>query len=254
MTPHDLAAAHAIDALNAEELDAFTPHLDECPSCQDQVASVREAAARLGASGVLSGTDSPGAAPTSLRSSVLASAASTPQVAALDSSPVGDPNAPAAVFRTRRHLPVSWIGTAAAAILAAALGMGVGGYLASKPDAPILAAHEQAMRIISAPDAHTMNVPLGRSSLVMSEGYAGAVLMGDTTPMPAHGKEYQVWMEHPDGSMAPGPTFMPDADGTYMVLMTGDMGDVATVLVTTEPSGGSTSPTGPTVAEVSLGT
>lgn len=270
MTPHDFAAAYAIDALDPAERASFARHLDECPSCQDQVRSVHDAAAHLGATGALSGVGSPGPAPASLRTSVLAGVGATSQVssratpgrASFDPAipdpatpdPAADPPARIEPARTRRHFPVAWIGVAASAIVALALGVGVGGFLASDADDPSLATHEQAMRIISASDAHTMSVPLGRSSLVMSEDYGGAVLMGDTTPMPAHGTEYQIWMSHPDGTVAPGPTFMPDADGTYMVLVSGDMGDVATVMVTTEPPGGSMSPTGPMVAEVSLGT
>jgi anti-sigma-K factor RskA len=253
VTPHDLAAAYAIDALDPEDLAVFSRHLDDCPSCQEQVSSIREAAAALGASGALSGMGAPGrGAPASLRASVLASVGSTPQVAA--TSPLAQQlPAPIAVARARRRIPVAWIGTAAAAVLAVALGIAIGGYVSSNPDGPALAAHEQAMRIISAPDAHTMSVALGRSSLVMSADYAGAVLMGDTTPMPAAGTEYQVWMGHADGTSAPGPTFMPDAAGTYMVLMSGNMGDVAKVFVTAEPMGGSPSPTGPMVAGVTLG-
>jgi len=258
MNLHDLAAAYAIDALEPEERDAFTRHLDECPSCREQVHSVRDAAAILGTTGALSGVGSPGPAPASLRSSVRASLDATPQVPSTSHPAIPDPaeHAPARIdpARTRRHFPVAWIGTAAAAVVALALGVGVGGFLGSDPNGPALAAHEQAMRIISASDAHSMNVPLGRSSLVMSEDYAGAVLMGDTTPMPAKGTEYQIWMGHSDGTAAPGPTFMPDAEGTYMVLVSGDMDDVAKVFVTTEPSGGSTTPSGPMIAEVSLGT
>ena len=270
MTPHDLAAAYAVDALEPEDLDAFVGHLDGCSSCRDQVASVREAAAALGASGALSGVGSPGAAPASLRASVLARVASAPQVPAAGADPSDEPHPPAsryapagpqasadalppvATSRPRRRIPVAWIGTAAAALLAAALGMGVGGYLASNPDGPALAEHEQAMRIISAPDAQTMSVALGRSELVMSATYDGAVLMGDTTPMPAAGNEYQVWMEHADGSMAAGPTFMPNADGTYMVLVSGAMGGVAKIFVTAEPAGGSVTPTGHMLAGVDL--
>lgn len=259
MTPHDLAPAYAVDALDAEDLALFTGHLDDCASCRDQVASVRGAAAMLGASGALSvgGPGAPVAAPASLRASVLASVGSTPQAPPTQHPATQQPSkldpAPVGAARSRRLIPVAWIGMAAAAILAAAFGIVIGGYLSSNPDGPALAAHEQAMRIISAPDAHTTSVPLGRSSLVMSADYAGAVLMGDTTPMPAAGTEYQVWMGHADGTAAPGPTFMPDAAGTYMVLMSGNMGDVAKVFVTAEPMGGSPSPTGPMVADVTLG-
>ena len=243
MTPHELSAAYALDALDPEDLDGFREHLDECVSCRDEVASFREAAATLGATGALSGVGAtgpaPGPAPASLRRAVLAGVAWTHQ----ESAPQVRPP------RTPRRL--AWIGTAAAAIAALALGVGVGGFLAS--DDPALAAHEQAMRIISAPDAHTETLPLGRSSLVMSEDYAGAVLMGDTAPMPAKGTEYQIWMGHADGTAAPGPCFVPDADGTYMVLLSGDMGGVSKVFVTTEPPGGSEAPSGPMIAEADLG-
>ena len=270
MTPHDLSAAHALGALDPDDLDAFTRHLDECPSCRDDVASFREAAATLGASGALSGVGSPGPAPASLRRAVLAGVAWTHQESApqdsadqdsadqdsADQAPAAAPRAeaplseaPLTEARTPRRL--AWIGTAAAAVAALALGVGVGGFLAS--DDPALAAHEQAMLIISAPDARTMSVPLGRSSLVMSEDYAGAVLMGDTAPMPTKGTEYQIWMGRADGTAAPGPCFVPDADGTYMVLLSGDMGGVSKVFVTTEPPGGSQAPSGPMIAEANLG-
>ena len=248
MTIHDLAAGFAVDALDPDDLDAFTRHLPECPDCEAEVASLRETAARLGASGALSGVGAPGAAPTALRERTLLAAADAPQAPAPDTAA---PRAAAtSAARARRRLPVAWIGTAAAAVLAAALGIGVGGYLASDPNGPALAEHEQAMRIIAAGDAHSMVVPLGRSSLIMSEEYSGAVLMGDTVPMPAHGTEYQVWMVHADGTMDAGPMFMPDAEGAFMVVMDGDMSQVSEFMVTTEPPGGSDAPTGPAVAVV----
>lgn len=260
MTPHDLAAAYALDALDPDDLEAFTRHLTKCASCVDEVLSLREVAATLGASAALSGSASLGPAPASLRDAVLAGVGAARQVSAgADvSGAVPAAEAPTRMAMERAVVPrvpshLTWIGAAAAAIVALALGVGVGGFLARDVDDPALAAHEQAMRIISAPDAHAMSVPLGRSSLVMSEDYAGAVLMGDTTPMPAAGTEYQLWMGHADGTAAPGPTFMPNADGTYMVLLAGDMGDVSKVFVTTEPAGGSEIPSGPMVAETKLG-
>ena len=121
-------------------------------------------------------------------------------------------------------------------------------------DDPALAAHEQAMLIISAPDAHTMSVPLGRSSLVMSEDYAGAVLMGDTAPMPAKGTEYQIWMGH-DGRHDGARTraSCPTRTAPTWSCVAGDMSDVSKVFVTTEPPGGSDAPSGPMIAEANLG-
>jgi anti-sigma-K factor RskA len=245
VTLHDLAAAYAVDALDTDELAAFTAHLDGCSACREEVASLRETAAVVGASGALSGIAETGRAPAALRARVVAAAPRTPQVSAPRSpSPAAAPTRP-----SRR--PLAWLGAAAAAVLVAALGIGVGGFLSGSPDAE-LAAHEQAMRIISAEDAHTMSVPLGHSSFVMSESYGGAVLMGDATPMPTPGTEYQVWMAHASGSPEAGPTFMPEHDGTYMVLMNGDMDGVTEIYVTMEPPGGSSTPTGPMVAEANV--
>ncbi len=251
MTLHDLAAAYAIDALDPDERAAFATHLDGCSACRDQVASLRETASLLGASGALSGVGDTGRAPATMRATVLATAARTPQQKAPRRAPVADADEPRT---SRRWTPgVAWLGAAAAAVLVVALGIGIGGFLTGKSDNGTLAAHEQAMRIISAEDAHTMTVPLGQSSFIMSQTYGGAVLMGDEAPMPSPGKEYQVWMSHADGTSEAGPAFMPEHDGTYMVLMKGDMNGVTDIYVTMEPPGGSTAPTGPMVAEAHIG-
>jgi len=249
MTLHDLAAAYAVDALDADERAAFTAHLAGCSACRDQVASLRETAALVGASGALSGLAEPGRAPAAMRSRVIRQAARTPQQSSRGTHRIVGIEAEPARRAPRRA--IVWLGAAAAAVLVAAFGIGIGGYLSGSPDAA-LAAHEQAMRIISAEDAHTMSVPLGHSSFVMSESYGGAVLMGDAAPMPTAGMEYQVWMGHANGAPEPGPTFMPEHDGTYMVLMNGDMDGVTEIYVTMEPPGGSETPSGPMVAEADV--
>ncbi len=244
MTIHDLAAAYAVDALDPDELAAFTAHLEGCSACRDQVASLREAVALVGATGALSDGASD-AAPATLRVAVLAQARRTDQEPA--ALPVSAPR------RGRPRRLVAWVGAAAAAVLVAAFGIGVAAFLHGGPESAALAEHEQAMRIISASDAHTMSVPLGRSSFIMSASYGGAVLMGDTAPMPDPGTEYQLWMTHADGTSEAGPAFMPSHDGTFMVLVDGNMDGVTEIYVTMEPPGGSKTPTGPMVAEAHVG-
>ena len=44
---HGLSGAYAVDALDSDERAAFEEHLAQCPECQAEVASLREAATQL---------------------------------------------------------------------------------------------------------------------------------------------------------------------------------------------------------------
>jgi hypothetical protein len=62
--------------------------------------------------------------------------------------------------------------------------------------------------------------------------------------VPPAGKTYMVWLARP--GRAPEPTsalFTPRRDGSATASVTGDLDGVETVLVNTEPVGGSTTPT-----------
>ncbi len=68
--------------------------------------------------------------------------------------------------------------------------------------------------------------------------------MADNLPQPDPGKVYMVWIQRP--GHAPEPTsalFTPRRDGSATASVTGDLDGVETVLVNTEPLGGSTTPT-----------
>jgi anti-sigma factor RsiW len=46
---HTLAGAYAMDAISAADRDRFERHLAGCQECTEEIASLREATARLGA-------------------------------------------------------------------------------------------------------------------------------------------------------------------------------------------------------------
>src|SRR4029078_7862244 len=50
--PHDLVAAYAMDALDADEEREFERHLASCERCREELARVGEAAAGLAAGAV----------------------------------------------------------------------------------------------------------------------------------------------------------------------------------------------------------
>lgn len=255
MTLHDLVGAYALHALDPDDLLAFEDHLPGCSACRDAVATFQDAASGLGATGALDVPGTARRAPEGLRGRVLTAARSAPQADADAGTPSGGAGAadfPPSADHSR--VPAwRWVTGIAAAAAAVVLGVVVGVSLVNEPAEQELAAHEDAMRIMSAPDAQSVAVPLGRSTFVMSESFNGALLMGDLAPMPAGGMEYQVWTSHGGDDMEPGPTFMPDADGSYLVLLAGDMDGLTWLCVTEEPMGGSAAPTSDPVVGVTIG-
>ena len=47
MDPHDLTAAYALDALDADETEAYERHLGQCEECREQLAELNDTAASL---------------------------------------------------------------------------------------------------------------------------------------------------------------------------------------------------------------
>jgi anti-sigma-K factor RskA len=45
--PHDLTAAYALDALDADETEAYERHLGQCEECREQLAELNDTAASL---------------------------------------------------------------------------------------------------------------------------------------------------------------------------------------------------------------
>ncbi len=230
---HSLTGAYALNALDDVERAAFERHLRSCADCQAEVASLADAASALA-------SDPRHRAPDSMRGATLAAAGATPQV--------GDAKPPSQ--RPRRRL-LTWVASAAAvAVIAVA---GVGAFLRAADNGTPGPAEAQMMSILSAPDAKTMDMPWGDGSyVVVSDSRRGAIVMMHEIAMPADGNEYQVWMVLADGTAVPSSTFMPDADGKAMAVVTGDMSHVAALAITSEPHGGSPAPTGDVLGAANL--
>jgi hypothetical protein len=141
---------------------------------------------------------------------------------------------------------------AAAASVLVLAGVGVVGVGAYRTHQETLAMEHDVMMVTTAPDAHSMDLGLGTSHLVMSASMGAVAVMGNDAPMPADGMEYQVFLMMDDGSSMAGPTFMPGPDGSFTTVMAASMDGVVGVAVTEEPMGGSSEMTGDMVAEVQL--
>lgn len=246
---HTLIGPYALDALEPHEREAFERHLDDCPECREEAAGLTEAAAEWGESLAT-------AAPEALRAAVMQEIARTPQASPSSHAPermrarvMGAVEADAR--RDRRRFAPTWlVGVAAGVAFLATVAVG-GLLLRPAPEQDSVAMEQDVMMTISAPDAVTADLELGSAHVVCSEKMDAVVAMGTGAPMPDEGMEYQLWLVMDDGTMEPGPTFMP-ADGEFMTYTPAHVADLHHIMVSVEPAGGSDQPSGEVVAEATV--
>jgi anti-sigma-K factor RskA len=210
------AAPYVLGALTEDEHEAFQAHLQTCAICREEVAALQVVAAAL-----------PGAAPqlrapSELRSRVMAT---VHQEAGLRSS-----SEPARRPRRAFAQPPRWRGALSLAAIAAAVIALAVIVLPSGTDTG-------GARVIQA-----QVIPANASASVrVSAGHAQLSIAG--MPQTAPDRVYEVWVKR---SGAPQPTnalFTVTAAGDASVGVPGSVDGVKEVLVTSEPLGGSRTPT-----------
>lgn len=217
---HDLAAPYALHALPAQEEAEFEAHLRRCPDCRSEVASLQDAAARMGA-------DQPLAPGTHLRDRVLAALDSTPQQArVVELSP----------RRAGRWVPRFLV----AAALVAALGS-VGVAVKERQEADDLrAARDEMSALMTAPDAFMGEKALpGGGTVRMIGSRSEDRLVLATMDLPeVSGHSYQLW------TMKSGrPTSQGILTAGHGMRLLEGLAGADMVAITMEPTGGSELPT-----------
>ncbi|WP_305785708.1 anti-sigma factor [Symbioplanes lichenis] len=243
---HSLVGAYALDALDDLERAAFERHLRDCSDCRSDADEFRKTASRL-ADGAWS------VPPPRLRDSVLAQISNTRQLAPSSPDPV-----PARIGRIDQPRRVRLI-TAAAAVVAA---MAAGTAVYAVQDRRVRqeqsiaeAAQDSEARIraiLAAPDLTLREQPLtsgGRVTVAVSRLRNAGVIMLAADDAPARGRIYQLWTirsETPTSAKA-----LTEGESTAVQIVEGLPGASA-VGVTVEPAPGSTTPTTPLDALVTL--
>jgi anti-sigma-K factor RskA len=201
---HDLSAAYALDALDADERQAYESHLAGCERCREEVAAYSSAAEALAyAAG-------PADPPPLLRDRILVAArAERPNVVPL---------------RSRWVYPV-----AAAAAVAACVAIGLGIWNVSLND-----------RLSKAQALHSVPVAGAPGSLVVGSNGSAALVLYRLDSAPA-GKTYEAWVIR--GKRAPVPAGLFRGGGTAFVPIHEKVKKGSVVAVTVEPAGGSDAPT-----------
>ena len=197
----ELAVAHALDSLEPSEDAAFIEHLERCPRCRTVVDDMTAAATDLALAA------DPVEPPSSLRDSLLAAVAETPQVpqvpqpgtrtdlaAEVVAFPVG--------ARARRTQPIGrWL-VAAAAGVALVLGLGFVATYDGKPKTAEGAVAQAFGRCLD--DKSCTPIRLVGSdgkvlAAVLVRGDRAEVVSERLAPNPAASTSYVLWAQHTAG-------------------------------------------------------
>jgi anti-sigma-K factor RskA len=223
--PHDLVAAYALDALDADERERFDEHLAGCEECTEQLATLREPVAALAyaAEGPV-----PSAA---LRGRILEAARQ-------------EPRAPVIPLRRRNWGPAAAGIAAVAAVAAIGLGLWANSLSNSLDrERSANAAYQHVVKLLGAKATSTPLNGAEGSLLVADDGRAAIVVCG-LGRAPSE-KTYEAWvilsarsMPRPAGLFRGGSDCLP-------IELSRPVPKGATVGVTLERAGGATSPTLP---------
>jgi anti-sigma-K factor RskA len=231
---HDLVGAYATDALDPAERAEAEAHLASCADCRDELSAYREVLAALSTRAVTP--------PAVLEEAVVAAATGTRAAV---------PGASAARAPAPRSRWRSAFAVAAAAAAVFVVGGAVGRVTAPEVPASSAGTSIDGVLAVAAADdaaflpADVMGMP---ARLVVSDEMGKAAFLAADLPTPAKGNCYQVWRVAPDGTKTSAGVFTPDADGRVAVVLEGSAGD--SFVITTEPSGGSATPTGDMVGQI----
>lgn len=227
---HGLSGAYAVDALDDLERARVERHLDECPECQAEVASLREAAS------LLSDTTS-FEPPAALREAVLASIETVRPLAPV----VADLTARA--DRRRRRFQ----GLVAAAAAVTLLGAGAAVWQPWERDQSSVVALSATDEVLAAPDAERFEMKVGKQtvSLVRSAELNKAVLEAPDLPPAPNGHAYAVWLQHDDAMVLAG--IVNADDDTSAILLSGDAKTADGAGITVEAAGERVSTPSPTL-------
>ncbi|MDO8363659.1 MAG: anti-sigma factor [Actinomycetota bacterium] len=226
---HHLAAAYALDALDARERAVFEAHYPACVICSHDV---REFRATLAAMGEASATPPPA----DLRARLMQEIGETRQLSPLLPGPVA--------HLAARRRPSALVLAAAAAVL---LLIGLASFAFGRSSNDDRTFADALDHVLAQPDARLIELTAtdgtgGRVQLAWSATAHQAALLADGLAPAGEGMAYELWLIDAGGP-APMRLLDPAADGSLRRTLTVD-GTPVQWGITIEPRGGSPAPTG----------
>lgn len=244
---HTLTGAYALDALDADEREAFEAHLPDCDTCREEVDGFLATASLLG-----SAVAEP--PPAYLKGAVLDTVARTRQEAPATTPPRR--RSDTVVDLSRRPARRAWMERlllpAAAVMAVVVAGMSiVVGNLNRRLDA-VVPANEIAA-VAAADDLQTWEAELpdgGHARVVYSASRGEGWFLADGLSETEAGMVYELWLIDDEGPSPAG--LFHASDGLAAHAFTGAVDDVTAIGVTVEPASGSPQPTSDPVVVVEL--
>jgi anti-sigma-K factor RskA len=242
---HTLAGPYAMDAISAPDRASFERHLARCEECTREIASLREATARLATAAAV-------APPPALKARVMAAAAATRQ-----RPPAAEPEAAVRGWRGRRGRLTLAAG-AVVAVAAAAVVFGVSNGSMHDQLSQAQASSRQIAAVLTARDATMMTGAVkggGTVSIVMSHARRELVFTAADLHALPDARGYELWLIGPAGDRA---VIMlpPVSHGMTGPVIAAGLRPGDHLALTAEPSGGAARstgrPTGPMMLDVVL--
>ena len=257
--PHTLAGAYAMDAISAADRARFERHLASCAECAQEIASLREATARLA-------TATAQAPPPGLKERVMAAAATTRQRSPVTADvPARSRSArvKGARIRTRAWLgSLAWRGrlvvaagaVATVAVLGAAVVFGVSNGTMRQQLSQAQASSQQVAAVLTAQDATMMTRTVlggGTVTIVMSPSRHALVFTAAGLHALPASRAYQLWLIGSGGDRLVGKLPQASDHMTGPVIASGlRSGDHLALIV--EPAGATSRPTRPMMLDLVL--
>lgn len=222
------AAAYVLGALEPEEAEAFSRHMDTCVVCRDEVAAFQHTA------NALAMTPAQHRAPRGLKRRVMRAVRESDTDTQTQGAPARRSRWGGSGLLVARPA-VAALG--ALAVVVVVIGAIIVGSNGSSGTRTIAAA------VTGSPGSAQLSVSGGHGQLVLRN-----------FPQPTAGHIYEMWELH-NGAKVPAPTgtlFSVNSSGAGNVGVPGGLHGVNKVLVTQEPAGGSLTPTSTPVIVASL--
>ncbi len=249
MTPrkHEVASlsgAYALHALPDDEAAAFEAHLAESEETRNEVTELTDTAVLLGLA------VEPETPPASLKASIMAQLATTPQLERETVAPAVTSTDARFTGKAQAKAQARWFARPLNAVVgvAAAVALIIGGGVAVNAISTNVtheAAANQLAAIYAADDSTTVKGTVaggGSATLVYAASLkTSAIIVEGMNALPSD-KVYELWYINAEGARPAG-TFTVSGDGKLWQILDGSMVKGDTVGVTVEPTGGSTTPT-----------
>ena len=255
--PHTLAGAYAMDAISSEDRARFERHLARCAECAQEIASLREATARLA-------TATAQTPPPGLKERVMAAAATTRQRFPVTAAvPARSAWGKDARIRTRAWFhSLAWRGrlvvaagaVATVAVLGAAVVFGISNGTMRQQLSQAQASSQQVAAVLTARDATMMTGTVrggGTVTIVMSHSMHALVFTAAGLHALPASRGYELWLIGSDGDRPVG-MFPQASDHMVGPVIASGLRSGDHLALTVEPAGGTSRPTSPMMLDLAL--